>query len=134
MTQQEKELQAAAELTRERLKLIDPKEILDMEKESLSEVEIMARATDAELFYMKYFEKVLKLMIYQYLQEMGVRAETPGQVLFYRGILYGLQEIVQRWFEQQVAQARSRFKDEGEELEPDQSVPQVPGGTEESFR
>lgn len=99
---------ASRDETKRILAHLSPEELLELEKEKLTDEERAARASDAELFYKSYFEKVLKLFTFNELTNMGKLAETTEQVLFYRGILYGFQTISD-WFEDQVKISMSRF-------------------------
>ena len=96
------------ELLREEVGSITLKEIMDGEIPQLTDTELMARAGDAEIFYTKYLDKILRLMIYQQLEK------TVGEnidIQFGRGTVNGIY-LIQQWFKDQVSISRSRFKTE----------------------
>jgi hypothetical protein len=73
----------------------------DTGKEKLKEEEINERATDAELFWRKYYKKRMKVKIYELLYEMCLKAEIPTQVTYYRGMLENCNDEI-RWFTEQI--------------------------------
>lgn len=115
------ELKAAIELNREILAQMDPEKLLGMMDEDFNENEITTRAADSEIFYKKHFERTLSLLINQELKNLGEKAETPGQILFYRGSLY-FADLIKVWFEKQVQISLGRFEKE-EEPEPGEVLP-----------
>ena len=83
-------------------------DIIAGEIPQLTDTELMARAGDAEIFYTKYLDKILRLMIYQQLEK------TIGEnidIQFGRGTVNGIY-LIQQWFKDQVSISRSRFKTE----------------------
>jgi hypothetical protein len=84
------------------------KEIIESESPQLTDTELMARAADCEIFFPKYLDKVLRLMIYNQLEK------TVGEnidVQFGRGTINGIY-LIQQWFKDQVNISRSRLKTE----------------------
>ena len=110
----DKELKSAKELNKEVLGDVG-KDIVEIEKELLSDAEIKNMAADVELFYNKHFKKILALKEYEWLMSLGTNAETSGQVIWHRGALRALQEI-KEWFQVKVNLSLSRHdKDEEDE-------------------
>ena len=103
--------QVAKEETHRILAHLSPDELLELEKQELTQEELENRANNAELFYKSHFEKVIKLFTFRELLEMGKEAETKDQVLFYRGVIYGLQ-FINDWFEDQVKISLAKFDKE----------------------
>ena len=112
MTSEQKELKEATEVTKSILDLIGL-EVVDLEDEKITDEAVMNVACEAEVFYTKIFEKRLKILAYRHLKN-NATSETDGSVLFFKGALYGLQEV-QDWFKKQVGIARSRFDKEEED-------------------
>jgi len=104
-------LEKSAELTRKLLGSITLNDIEELKEETLSDEEYKARASDCELFYKKYLEKVLKLFIQKQLEEIGQRAVSEGQMVFGRGTINGL-FLIKEWFDEQVSVSLSKFQPE----------------------
>lgn len=117
------ELKAARELNLQILGQLDPKELNALADEHLSDEQIRNRAADAEIFYTKHFEGYLKRILLLQLKNMGELAETPGQVLFYRGEL-ALIDLIDTWFKEQFQISRSRF-DKPTKKEGDTQIPSI---------
>lgn len=102
----------------------------DVEEELGDEGE-RARAGDAELFYKKHFEKLIKKFILEQLRFIGMGTvdkkgrkfgiEDDKQLKFAQGTINGL-SLIKNWFEEQVAISLSRFE-EGKEEEPKPGEP-----------
>ncbi len=105
-------IEKSADLLRQQLSSINIRDAGELLKEGLSDVEYNARANDAEIFYTKNFEKVLKLLILKQLETIGTTADNTEQLMFGRGTINGFL-LVQEWFNEQVSISRSRF-DKGE--------------------
>ena len=88
---------------------INLQEIIDGENPQLSAPELMARANDAEIFYTKYLDKVLRLMSYLQQQET---IHKNIYMQFGRGTVNGIY-LVQQWFVKQLSISRSRFQTDG---------------------
>lgn len=110
-----KELKAAKELSKDILGDTG-KDIIEIEKEELSDVELKNLASDVELFYNTHFKKVLALKEYEWLRSLGTNAETPAQVIWHRGALHCIQEL-REWFETKVNLSLSRFDEKENEEE-----------------
>ena len=112
---EEKELKAATESIQEILKMVTP-EIVELEEERLSDDELKNRANDIEVFYRMYFKKALALLVYKQLNN-SANTDTVGTVMFWKGAMFGLQEV-EDWFIKGVNISLSRFeKDKKEEGE-----------------
>lgn len=122
MTTEEQELKEATQVTKGIIDIIGP-DIVDLEKELISDEEKMMAACAAEIFYKKYFEKRLKLIVYKNLKRNGA-SETIGTALFFKGALFGLEEI-QEWFEKQISFARSRFDDNPKDEDPSNPIDSI---------
>ena len=120
---EEKELKAATESIQEILKMVTPS-IVSMEEEELSDEELNNRANDVETFYNIHFKKVLALLAYRQLKN-SANADTTGTVMFWKGAIFGLQEV-EDWFIKQVNLSMSRFEKEEEE-EPGEVIPTIDG-------
>lgn len=112
---EEKELKAAAESIESILKMVTP-DITELERELLSDDDLRNRANDVEIFYRMHFKKALSLIVYKQLKNSAV-ADTSGTVMFWKGALFGLQEI-EDWFEKAVNLSKSRFDKKEDESEP----------------
>lgn len=107
---EEKELKTATESIQEVLKMVTP-DIVNLEKELITDEEKMNRAGDVEIFWRNHFKKVLSLLVYKQLKN-SANADTSGSVMFWKGALFGLQEV-EDWFVEQINLSISRFqKDE----------------------
>ena len=119
MKTEEQELKDATQSTKRILDLIDP-EIVKLEEELISDEDEMLTATASEIFYNKHFKKRLKLIVYRNLKR-NAASETEGTTIFFKGALFGLQEI-EDWFKKQISISLSRF-DKKDEEDNDPSAP-----------
>jgi hypothetical protein len=98
-------------LIRHQLGSIDLSDIDELKNELMSDTESSARAGDAELFYTRYFEKVLKLLTQYQLEFIGTQAKNIEELGFGRGTINGL-ILIKEWFDKQVNASRARFSKE----------------------
>lgn len=103
----EKTAKLIAEL-RQELGSITVEEIDELMKPQLTDSEQDARAGDAEIFYIKYFKKVLDVMSMQQYYAIGDKATDAEKMDFSRGTLNGF-KIVEEWFKKQVNLSRARL-------------------------
>jgi len=113
MTEKSAEMEKSVNFLRQQLSSINISEVGELLKEGLSDVEYNARANDAEIFYTKNFEKVLKLLILKQLETIGTTADNTEQLMFGRGTINGFL-LIQEWFNEQVSISRSRFDKGGD--------------------
>ena len=102
------------------------KDIIEIEEERLSEREREERSGEIEIFYIKYFKKILALKEYEWLRSMGIRDWSKDPIehaIWHQGALHCLQEM-RDWFESQVNLSKSRFQKE-EEPEPGEVIPPI---------
>ena len=121
MNNENKELKAATESIQEVLKMVTS-DIVELEKEKLSDDELKNRAGDVETFYRTHFKRVLALLVYKQLKN-SANADTPGSVMFWKGALFGLQEV-EDWFIKAVNLSLSRFE-KGKEPEVGEVIPPI---------
>jgi len=108
-------LQKSAEANKESLKTVSIEQLFKIDKELLSDSELVARASDCELFYSKHFEKVLDLFLLEELKYLGTEAQNDYMLLFARGHIEMINKI-KNWFITQKSLSLSRFE-EGQEPE-----------------
>jgi len=102
------------------------KNLIEIDKERLTDEELRNRAGDIEIFYESHFKKVLALKELEWLRSMGAKDWTKvpmEHAIWHQGALYCLKEMVD-WFEEQVKISRSRFEKE-EESEPGEVITPV---------
>lgn len=110
----EKDLEKSAKILRHELASIDLSDIDEMEKTILTDEEAMARAGDAETFYINHFEKVINLFILEQLKFIGEQATDNEKLQFGRGTFNGLC-LMRNWFKKQINKSLSRFDEHREE-------------------
>ena len=89
-------------------------ELEEIEAKEYTEEELNDMAADVELFYKKWGEKLLKLLIFKQLQLLGTQSQGLEDLWFARGTINGL-KIVQEWFKDKSQQSTSRFDKPEEE-------------------
>jgi hypothetical protein len=104
-------ISTSAKLLRKELGSIDLSEISALREEGLNDEELISRAIDTELFYTKYFKKVLALFVQEQLEYIGKEALNDTQFIFGRGTINGFL-LIDKWFGEQVSMARERFNKE----------------------
>lgn len=112
MTTEEKELKAATLETKRILNILDKDvgESLDEKhQEIISDNDRINRAKQADIFYKQFFYKKLQQEAYLELVYRLGTADTMGQIMFHKGILYGLQ-MIDDWFKEQVNISLNRFE------------------------
>lgn len=110
-------------LMRHLLNLVDLEDIEKLKKEELTDGEFQNRANDTEIFYSKYFEKVLKLFIQTQMELIVEEANSVEDLQLLRGTIHGL-ILVKQWFDKQINASKSRF-DGGQESVPGESITPV---------
>jgi len=90
------------------------KEIEEIEEKEYTDEELADMIGDVELFYKKWGEKILKLLIFKQLQELGTKSQSLEDLWFVRGTINGL-KIVQEWFKDKSRQSLSRHDKPEEE-------------------
>lgn len=105
------ETDKSAEAIQHILGSINLDDIKKIDGPMLTDAELDARAGDAEIFYMKHFENVIKLFIQEQLKYIAEQAQNESQLVFGRGTINGLY-LIDEWFKQRVAESRSRFQKE----------------------
>lgn len=96
-------LQNAQKLNKEQIKSIGLDNVLEIEKEeeNIEQNEIKERANVASNFYNNYFQKVIKLFLFEQLKYLGTEAENEKQLLYTRGKISGI-DLIDMWFKKQV--------------------------------
>ena len=90
------------------------KELEEIEEKEYTEEELDDMAADVELFYKKWGEKILKLLIFKQLQILGTQSQGLEDLWFARGTINGL-KIIQQWFIDKSQQSISRHDKPEEE-------------------
>lgn len=116
-----KSLEQSAELMRHLLGSFDLSDIEKLRKEGLTDIESRARASDVEIFFMKHFEKVLKLFIQAQLEWIANDADDEYKLQFGRGSINGL-FLVRDWFADRIKESTARFQKD-EKPVPGESIP-----------
>lgn len=106
-------LEKSALNTKAILGSINLSDIEILQNEGLDGEEYYARASSCELFYKRYFEKVLKLLIQKQLEEIATKALNEGQMVFGRGTINGF-FLIQDWFKEQISISMERFNKDKE--------------------
>ena len=104
-------MEKTAELLQKELCSISLKDIEELKNEEITDDEFKGRAADAELFYKKYFEKIIKLLIQEQIEFVANQAANDIQLAFGRGTANGLY-ILDKWFKDQIAISQERFQKE----------------------
>jgi hypothetical protein len=118
-----KELEKSAQLIktlRGELGSISLEDIAKKDEPQLTDIELNARAGDAEIFYKNYFKKVIDFMIYEQQILISDKVQDQYQLAMGRGTINGLY-LIKEWFEEQVGLSMSRFQKE-EKGEPGEIV------------
>lgn len=105
------EFKEATELNKKQLIAMDIDEVLELEEEKISDTELLARASDAMIFYNHYFKKVLKLLVFEQMKWGNTQARTPDEMLINKGSINGLY-IVEEWFKEQLSKEASKRQQE----------------------
>ena len=113
-----KELEESAKLMRHLLGSIDLSDIEDLKKVKLNDGENAGRASDADVFYRKHFDKKSKLMLEKQMEKIVKEATDEFKLQFGRGVFAGIC-LTREWFEKQTAISRSQG-DKDKELELDE--------------
>jgi len=104
----EKELKQARKINEDLLEWSKTKELLMEKVKLLSEEEQQAKASSYEIFWRVYFERDLQWLVAQQLEWMSKNVEGDAQLLWFRGMLAGL-DLIRQAFENQVNVSVARF-------------------------
>jgi hypothetical protein len=106
----EEEIKKSLILIRHELASIDLSDIKNIEDILISDAEVRQREADSEIFYIKYFEKLLKLLTQKQLEYVGTQAQSDLQSAFGRGTINGFY-LIDQWFKEQLSGSRGRFSE-----------------------
>jgi len=93
---------------------LNREEIEKLEAIEYTEEQLSDRAADVELFYKKWGEKILKILIFKQLQLIGTQSQSLEDLWFARGTINGF-KIIQEWFNDKSQQSTSRLDKPEEE-------------------
>ncbi len=82
-------------------------------EEEISNEEYNRRVADAEIFYKKHFEKLLKAFVQEQLEFIGKEAKDLEALSFGRGTINGF-ILIKEWFEDQIKESHSKFEEKEE--------------------
>ena len=111
------DLKKSADILKNELASIALSDAEELDRQELTEEEVMSRAGDAETFYTAHFDRVLNILLYEQLKFIAEKATDEEKLQFGRGTFNGLC-LIKEWFEQQVNVSLSKFDEtEGSESE-----------------
>ncbi len=102
------------EIIKRAIESVDLSDIEKLKTATISSEAFKQRAADAEIFYKKYFESILKIFIQKQLEFIAKEATDTDKLAFGRGTINGF-ALIKEWFDDQVRLSLARFEEEEEE-------------------